>query len=58
MVCKQIVNGVDEEEGQEGDEEEKASLGCESFTTAASSLSTNVCKICHCGEEVSETSHQ
>ena len=54
----QIVNQVDEELGQEGDEEEKASLGCESFTTAASSLSTNVCKICHCGEEVSETSHQ
>ena len=52
-----------------GDEEEREDLGVEddaedetgekdddgdSFTTAASSLSSvNVCKICHCGEEVS-----
>ena len=33
-------------------EADERSLGSESYTTAASSLSSNVCKICHCGEEV------
>ena len=33
-------------------ESDNKSLGSESYTTAASSLSSNVCKICHCGEEV------
>ena len=33
-------------------EADEKSLGSESYTTAASSLSSNVCKICHCGEEV------
>ena len=41
----------EEDEGEEG-EEEGRSLGSESYTTAASSLSYNVCKICHCGGEV------
>ena len=40
------------EEEEEGEEEEGRSLGSESYTTAASSLSYNVCKICHCGGEV------
>ena len=39
-------------EGEEEEEEEGRSLGSESYTTAASSLSYNVCKICHCGGEV------
>lgn len=39
-----------EEEGGPGEKDEDG----DSFTTAASSLSSvNVCKICHCGEEVS-----
>ena len=33
-------------------EEDDKSLGSESYTTSASSLSSNFCKICHCGEEV------
>ena len=40
------------ENEEEGEEEEGRSLGSESYTTAASSLSYNVCKICHCGGEV------
>ena len=39
-------------EEEEENEEEGRSLGSESYTTAASSLSYNVCKICHCGGEV------
>jgi len=35
-------------------EADEKSLGSESYTTAASSLSSNVCKICHCGEEDGE----
>jgi len=35
-------------------EEDDKSLGSESYTTAASSLSSNFCKICHCGEEDGE----
>ena len=56
------LEGEQEEEGEEKDrkcddeeecaEEEGRSLGSESYTTAASSLSYNVCKICHCGGEV------
>lgn len=57
------LEGEQEEEGEEkdrkcdddeeeGGEEEGRSLGSESYTTAASSLSYNVCKICHCGGEV------
>ena len=48
---------VEQEQGQQGEEEEgeiaeKEDDG-DSFTTAASSLSSvNVCKICHCGDEV------
>lgn len=37
-------------------EADERSLGSESYTTAASSLSSNVCKICHCGEEEGEPS--
>ena len=33
-------------------EADEGSLGSESYTTADSSFSSNVCKICHCGEEV------
>ena len=41
-----------EEDEEEGEIAEKDEDG-DSFTTAASSLSSvNVCKICHCGEEV------
>ena len=41
-----------EVEGEEGKIAEKDDDG-DSFTTAASSLSSvNVCKICHCGDEV------
>ena len=43
---------LDKEDKEENDEEEARSLGSESYTTAASSLSYNVCKICHCGGEV------
>ena len=43
---------LDKENKEENDEEEARSLGSESYTTAASSLSYNVCKICHCGGEV------
>ena len=32
--------------------EDNKSVGSESFTTATSSLSLKLCKICHCGEEV------
>ena len=40
----------EEEEERRAGEEENRSM--ESFATAASSLSYNVCKICHCGGEV------
>ena len=43
---------LDKDDKEENDEEEARSLGSESYTTAASSLSYNVCKICHCGGEV------
>ena len=47
---------MEQQQGQEGELEgeiaEKDDDG-DSFTTAASSLSSvNVCKICHCGDEV------
>ena len=35
----------------DGEDDDK-SVESESYTTAASSLTSNVCKICHCGEEV------
>ena len=41
-----------DDDEEECAEEEGRSLGSESYTTAASSLSYNVCKICHCGGEV------
>ena len=43
---------LNKDDKEENDEEEARSLGSESYTTAASSLSYNVCKICHCGGEV------
>ena len=50
---------VEQEQGQEREGEEREGEIAEkdddgdSFTTAASSLSSvNVCKICHCGDEV------
>ena len=46
------VEVEDKDDKEENDEEEARSLGSESYTTAASSLSYNVCKICHCGGEV------
>ena len=59
---KKLEGEQEEEEGEEknkkcddeecAEEEEGRSLGSESYTTAASSLSYNVCKICHCGGEV------
>ena len=48
----EVEVGLDKEDKEENDEEEARSLGSESYTTAASSLSYNVCKICHCGGEV------
>ena len=49
---KKVEEELDKEDKEENDEEEARSLGSESYTTAASSLSYNVCKICHCGGEV------
>jgi len=37
----------------DGEDDDK-SVESESYTTAASSLTSNVCKICHCGEEDGE----
>ena len=64
---KKLEGEQEEEEGEEknkkcddeecGEEEEGRSLGSESYTTAASSLSYNVCKICHCGGEVITDHH-
>ena len=48
----EVEEELDKEDKEENDEEEARSLGSESYTTAASSLSYNVCKICHCGGEV------
>jgi len=49
-----VEDELDKEDKEENDEEEARSLGSESYTTAASSLSYNVCKICHCGGEEGE----
>ena len=48
----EVEEELDKDDKEENDEEEARSLGSESYTTAASSLSYNVCKICHCGGEV------